>query len=180
MPNWCYNYVSFEHDDPAMIAKLIEAAKDNLFNAFVPMPEELRNTQSPSEPDDVLIEKYGASDWYSWSVNNWGTKWDTSAADCNPYEDGKGVDMYFETAWSPPIAFFDAMVAQGFRVNSSYTEEGMGFAGVYNNGDDQCIDLSTLYDAGDEAQGIIDAIEDDDLRIIVQEEYDRYKEWENE
>lgn len=163
-----------------MIAKLIEAAKDNLFNAFVPMPEALRGTTSPSEPDSVLIEKYGASDWYSWSVNNWGTKWDTSASDCNPYEDGKGVDMYFETAWSPPIAFFDAMVAQGFRVSSSYTEEGMGFAGVYYNGKDQCIDLGELYEAGDAAQGMIDEIEDDDLRIIVQEEYDRYKEYENE
>ena len=79
MPNWCYNNATFTHKDPAMIKKLIDGAKDgNLFNTFVPMPEEIKNTSSPSEANEVLIEKYGASDWYSWAVANWGTKWDTN------------------------------------------------------------------------------------------------------
>lgn len=180
MPNWCYNTVTFEHDNPEMIAKLIEAASEGkLFDAFVPMPEEIRNTTSPGPDNRTLIEKYGHSDWYSWSIDNWGTKWEASVQDVDEYNEGKGVQLYLETAWSPPISFYNKMIDQGFRVDASYTEEGMGFAGVYVNGEDKCVDMGEIYQS-ETAQSDIDSIEDDDLRIIVQEEYDRYKEYENE
>ena len=42
--------------------------------------------------------KFGAKDWYDWSVKNWGTKWNahnTKVPDMNKPE------IYFYTAWSP-------------------------------------------------------------------------------
>lgn len=47
-----------------------------------------------------LFEEYGHVDWYSWSVENWGTKW-------NPYNaahSGDGSLYTFDTAWSPVSA----------------------------------------------------------------------------
>lgn len=178
MPNWCFNTATFEHADRSMLDKLIGAANEGkLFDTFVPMPEELRNTQSPSEPDEVLIEKYGYSDWYSWSINNWGTKWEAREVSV---DDGDSyVQLTFDTAWAPPIEFYDEMKALGFRIDATYTEEGMGFAGVYVNGEDKCVDLGDLYESATPEEDI-GSIEDEDLRYLVREEYERYVEMQEE
>lgn len=39
----------------------------------------------------------GSFDWYSWSVEHWGTKWNA----CNPEIDIPNKRIYWETAWSP-------------------------------------------------------------------------------
>jgi hypothetical protein len=44
------------------------------------------------------LEAYGCKDWYSWSIQNWGTKW--NAYDCN--NDDWGT-ISFDTAWSTPF-----------------------------------------------------------------------------
>lgn len=167
MPNWCYNTVTFEHDDPAMIARVVKATnEDALLNEFVPMPEELRSTTSPSTPNGELIKKYGASNRYSWSVDNWSTTWEVSEAWVD-YEEPNAVSVSFNTAWSPPIQFYHRMRELGFSIDAAYTEEGMGFAGIYQDGEDLCVDLSDIYDAED-PQKLIDTIENEDLRYIVQ------------
>ena len=50
----------------------------HMLNRFHPMPTELKNTTSPCENNEVLKEKYGATNWYDWHCNNWGTKWDVN------------------------------------------------------------------------------------------------------
>jgi len=42
------------------------------------------------------IVKYGHSDWYSWSIANWGTKWNAYSTEVN------GDEIVFQTAWSCP------------------------------------------------------------------------------
>lgn len=175
MPNWCYNRVTIEHDDAEKIAKLLEAIKEKrFFNHIVPMPEAMRNTVSPSAPNHELLNLYGASNWYDWSIAHWGTKWEARVEDIE--EDTNCLNLYFETAWGPPIQVYDAMLWQGFRVECFYTEEGMGFAGVYKDGRDLCFDMGVLYDAKSdpEADALIAGIGDEDLRILVEEEYGRY------
>lgn len=144
MPNWCYNSISVHHEDPAMIQKMIDGAdKGELFNTFVTMPEALRTTTSPAdfEKNHALVEKYGHADWYSWSLTNWGTKWDVSLDNVDTTDEGRTLHATFDSAWSPPTAFYDALVKLGFKVDATYTEEGMGFAGHYNNGEDESVDL---------------------------------------
>ena len=47
------------------------------------------------------LRKYGASIWYSWRINNWGTKW--NAYDCGMDScEGDCAKVFFETAWSAP------------------------------------------------------------------------------
>jgi len=176
MPNWCYNSLSVSHEDPAMIERFVAAVEnDRLLNEFVPMPEELRSTTSPSPTNESLVEKYGVSDWYSWSVENWGTKWDISDA-CADCIDKNSVTAGFNTAWSPPIEFYQKLETLGFTVDATYTEEGMGFAGHFENIIDDCIDLN--FD--DKSQGWIDQIDDETLREVVQSQFDQWLEYQEE
>ena len=43
------------------------------------------------------VKKYGAMNWYEWSIANWGTKWNASDTNIN------GAEMTFDTAWDPAI-----------------------------------------------------------------------------
>lgn len=44
--------------------------------------------------------KYGAKDWYDWSIQNWGTKWNACHTQINDINE---PNIYFDTAWSPPL-----------------------------------------------------------------------------
>jgi hypothetical protein len=125
MPNWCQNYVTLTHEDPAMIEKALGAfRKGDFFKELVPRPEEEEEN------------------WYSWNINNWGTKWDVGD------EDGVGDDMdenmlslHFDSAWSPPLAGYEKLEELGFTVEGYYCEEGIGFCGLYACGLDDCYDI---------------------------------------
>ncbi len=44
------------------------------------------------------LEKYGAKDWYSWSIEHWGTKWNACH---NIYDiENSPSEIMFDTAWS--------------------------------------------------------------------------------
>lgn len=141
MPNWCNNNVTFTHEDPAMIQRVVDGYNANrLFREFFPTPTELENPPADANPDD-LIEKFGAYDWYSWNVSNWGTKWDVSSVD-EVTADGNSVSVYFDSAWSPPIQFYANMEELGFAIEAYFYEPGMAFCGSYINGDDQNYDIT--------------------------------------
>lgn len=48
------------------------------------------------------IQKYGVPTWYEWSINNWGTKWNSCG-----YVEGTDYSqcdkLQFQTAWSPAL-----------------------------------------------------------------------------
>ena len=75
-------------------------------------------------------KKYGATGWYSWSCNNWGTKWDAYAQSVNWNEEDT-LEIEFDTAWSPPIPWLEAVAAKypHLDITMRYEEEGMGFMG---------------------------------------------------
>lgn len=144
MPNWCANTVKFTNDNPSELARLVKAYNEGrLMKEFVPVPEELMSKVSPNDTDpDEMIRKYGYPDWYSWSVANWGTKWDVECLTEAELEEGiDNVMISFDSAWSPPIEFYAAMEEQGWQVSAYYYEPGMAFCGLYENGDDNCIQI---------------------------------------
>lgn len=86
---------------------------DLSFQHLLPMPKDLVGTTSPV-PDTVsqqerrrLKSLYGADNWYDWSVNNWGTKWD--ACDPSVSDNDTPLEYNFQTAWSLPIPWFNAV-----------------------------------------------------------------------
>ena len=156
MPNWCYNTVRISGHGNYKVEKLMEAVKGRKveqdgkeyqapfsFNSIVPMPEDIRDTTSPTrisetntqEQVDALQEKYGVTNWYDWAIKNWGTKWDLNAfhddTQVNYHEDANEVTYRFDTAWSPPQLVHEALVEQYPAVNISwhYDEPDMEFSG---------------------------------------------------
>ena len=100
MPNWCNNSITIKGSIES-IKQLWENATaegSGLLNAIAPMPKELEGTTAPSSD--------GSMTWYSWRVNNWGTKWevDTEGLEFIDHEDGTAeISGYFDSAWAPPI-----------------------------------------------------------------------------
>jgi len=148
MPNWCNNSVELYHTDPAMIERAREAFnKGALLHEFIPVPLCLTETVEGafSDPEkQAALEKsqqdnlnaYNYKTWYDFCVNEWGTKWDVGA-DGQPAQDIEGgLMLSFDSAWSPPIAAYQRLVEQGFRIRAMYDESGMAFAGIWEDGED--------------------------------------------
>lgn len=137
MPNWCSNtLIVTPKNSPEGFAQLkdfkdnILSRKDDkdergdslaIFNLFIPMPPELRNGDG----------------WYNWSVENWGTKWDIYYSDVTFEDDDLQTDdrfqMWFDTAWSPPIPFI-AAISKDYDLlefKLAFSEGGCAFAGYH-------------------------------------------------
>lgn len=124
MPNWCNNSLTITHKDVDKLENLMSRMRDDedggFFNHIKPMPEKIRNTTSPDD----------SPNWYDWSCDNWGTKWDAACIDQYQYTENT-VGFSFDTAWSPPIPIYEELTKQGFEVQAYYVEFGMMYAGSW-------------------------------------------------
>ena len=139
MPNWCNNWTHFRHEDKKEVERLQQAAKEGkLFAEFVP---------NPNGPD--------AEDWYAHNVANWGTKWDTEANTDAPIDYDEDAKLYtlsigFDTAWSPPIQFYEHLLEQGWTVDAYYFEPGMNFCGTFTEGFDDYYEIPETPEEAEE------------------------------
>mgnify|MGYP000099066123 FL=1 len=166
MPNWNSNTLTLIHEDRKMISRAVKAAqKDALLNEFVPCPQALLDTTEGSFGDKLEqarltaqregnVKTYGYASWYDFAIGEWGCKWDISngASDykIKKVNDGYTVTLHFDTAWSPPINFYDKLVELEFTVNAMYYEPGVNFCGQYFDGQDETYELNNL--TSDEAR----------------------------
>src|SRR6056297_324633 len=146
MPNWCMNKLIIRHDDPKKIEEVADAYnREELLTYFAPCPEELHTdgltTYSCDHPEMYdslrreMKEKYGYESWYDWNIAHWGTKWDISKGDLEAEANGNSLELTFDTAWSPPVEAMETAEEQGFKVELLFYEPGVGFCGIYEDGD---------------------------------------------
>jgi hypothetical protein len=152
MPNWCNNSLVLTHENPEMIAKAVAAAEaGNLCETFVPCPQELTETAaggySNAETQADLeairranIEKYGYPSWYEWSIDNWGTKWEPDIRVVTR-EDANNASFAFDSAWAPPVGFYQKLEELGFIVKAYWFEPGMNFCGKWEDGASENYDI---------------------------------------
>lgn len=153
MPNWCNNNVTISHTDSAKLEALAGAVREGKFcNHVIPVPKALTETVSghcgdgyEQELNQFKIElnkKYfGAETWYDFCTSRWSTKWDVDAYEGENVKVENGVlEFGFDSAWSPPIGIYEALVEDGFEVVAYYNEPGMAYVGKYDNGVDDCYD----------------------------------------
>ena len=119
MPNWCDNAATLtasKEKIDALVAVLENKDDQQVFQHLRPRPE--------SEEEN----------WYEWNCNNWGTKWDASNI---TIEDStkNSILLTFDTAWSPPQAWFDYMHDRGFYIEAMFIECGCDFIGCYIAGE---------------------------------------------
>ncbi len=175
------------HEDSSKMEALVSAIKEGKFcNHVIPVPEDLKIVAgcvgSDDDPKQIElvrktaenVEKYGAGNWYDFCVSHWGTKWDV-----DPYDPedvvikDNCIEFGFDSAWSPPIGVYEALVEQGFEVEATYYEPGMAFVGRWFNGDDE------FYEYGGETSKTVRDVIGEEL----DEEYgisESMAEWEEE
>jgi hypothetical protein len=129
MPNWCDNTFIVSGDNIDDVTKWqtenTTVDKHGLyqvdFNGSVPMPDE----------ED-------GNNWYTWSLSNWGTKWNACYG-CILESIGNDNELRynFDTAWGPPREWFITMSAKYPKLNFAmhYSEPGMCFAGTMTRQD---------------------------------------------
>ena len=139
MPNWTSNNVLFvgKENQLKKLQTMLKSDDNEFdFNNVIPMPNELSDTVSGSEnakPEwqkkrsQELISKYGADNWYSWSIENWGTKW--NACDVTVEQNKNVLNYTFDTAWDAPREIVRALehmketILKDIRIDWNCTHE---------------------------------------------------------
>lgn len=170
MPNWCDNVIMIKGSKEEILKlkdDLIEEDNVFSFNKILQCPEALHQRTAPERNTQKAAfntKKYGAKDWYEWSVENWGTKWNSADA-ClvveEEYDDGTMTIGYnLQTAWSPPLPLWNVLAEQHPNTNIyvCFDESGMDFSGwrYYENGE-----LSREEDFGESYSNIRTFMEPD-------------------
>lgn len=146
MPNWCENSLRLKHENPEMISKIVESLENDkgLFGLFVPIPKELEETPasfSSDEKQENNLKEFGYANWYEFCLDNWGTKWDITETYFDVSDDLKEIFISFDTAWSPPIKFYEKLEKLGFSVDAFYVEYGNLFCGRFTDGTDDYYEI---------------------------------------
>ena len=189
MPNWTNNVVELAHGDPAMLERAKSAFnRSELLAEFIPVPADLNivsgNVGPKGSPEQLSLEAiekrnqevYGYKNWYDFCVNEWGTKWDACAEGYEVEIEGGRLTLAFDSAWSPPIAAYEKLVALGFDVRAYYYEPGMAFCGTWEDGNDEFYDISN-----ETADGIESMIPSDlDTMFCISETVREYEEEQEE
>ena len=139
MPNFTYNtlIVTGDTENLRTFKKNARSAMSALsLSALYPMPVELKGTNAEDE----------GPNWYRWSIENWGTKWDVDGKLVAEYEDS--LEYAFRSAWNPPLEWLQKVSRDypELRFRLRYVEECDDFTGIaqVQNGhiDDRRLELS--------------------------------------
>ena len=157
MPNWCANTLTLKHEDPAMITRARDAfMRGELLQEFIPCPAELLETTAQfgqNDQEKLNREKYGYGSWYDWNIAHWGTKWDVGGDGCDALHHANEFNASFDSAWAPPTSAYERLMELGFEVRAMYYEPGMAFAGIWEDGFDDCYQYGSMN-----AEQIADAL----------------------
>jgi len=78
------------------------------FNQLVPMPSKMKDNHDNTIA--IALDAPADIDWYSWSVKNWGTKWNAYDVAVFRDENDEGTILItFQTAWSHPRPVIQAL-----------------------------------------------------------------------
>jgi hypothetical protein len=144
-----------------LVAQLASEVSLFDFNKVIPMPDELKQNASPvvsfktkAEVDEynnketpsgftfgkaitnakhkALLKKYGHAEWYSWSTDVWGCKWNNGdEVELTDDSENGCISYRFDTPWGPPEGVYLALRDMYPEVHISwfYDEPGMEFSG---------------------------------------------------
>ena len=158
MPNYCNNVVEIR--GPVKVVKALVDHKLDFMKIY-PYPPELDIVAGRSGADDSPeqkalvaaeesnLKKYGYKNWYDWCVSEWGTKWnaggdnDAMMVDYDEDVDNQGIALFqFDTAWAPALGVLQKLMDDHpeLSIECRYHEPGVGFMGVWTDGQDRCYD----------------------------------------
>ena len=107
MPNWTANNVLFvgKRKQLETLKTMLKSNENDFdFNNIIPMPKNIFRGNLGREEE----EKYGKNNWYDWSIENWGTKWNSVGTRVE-LKDGS-LYYTFDTAWDCPREIVNALM----------------------------------------------------------------------
>ena len=133
MPNHITNKIEFygEQENINKVLDLIKGEEKFIdFEKIIPMPDNIYRGNLGYEEEKL----YGKNNWYDWSIENWGTKW-------NAYHDNldkANNTLTFDTAWSCPLPVLDALAElcykHGVYFTGKWADEDCGYnTGVFES-----------------------------------------------
>lgn len=169
MPNWCYNTLNIEGSSENAHRIMDAFSGDNPFSKIYPCPAELYDDEAHAyggTDEDVakqnarraeLKSKYGYDSAYDWHCGEWGTKWDVEPCvnDDSVLPNGnRYMNVYFDSAWSPPIELYRWInrTYPEVRLSWTYEEGGVGFQGEGSCEGDMFDDVISDYVYEDEEE----------------------------
>jgi hypothetical protein len=153
MPNYVTNKIEFhgEQENVKKVLELIKGEDDYIdFEKIIPMPDNIFRGNLGREEREL----YGTNNWYDWSIENWGTKWNT----CSSYLEDDNT-IIFDTAWSAPIPVFCKLAEICYENNvwfdGKWADEDRGYnIGVFESNceETECVfNYEYLEDCSSEA-----------------------------
>tara|TARA_R100001510_G_C7646258_1_gene203558 strand:+ start:120 stop:728 length:609 start_codon:yes stop_codon:yes gene_type:complete len=121
MPNWFYFSLSVrgKKEDVEQFVENVKGSekyetegREFDFNHFIPQPKNIYREPLSLDKEKEL-EKSGIPNWYTWNIDNWGTKWNAVCDD----EESVGIQesphehtYRLRTAWSFPSPVISEMI----------------------------------------------------------------------
>lgn len=139
MPNHVCNKVKFigNPNDVQTILNLIAGDNGEAidFNKILPMPDYIFRGDLGIDEE----KQYGKNNWFDWSIENWGTKWNAYDA---KYIDAKTI--IFVTAWDMPLPIY-------MKLAQICSENNVAFTGYWCDEDIGGSNQGTFvaYDTGE-------------------------------
>ena len=131
MPNWVSNTMIVTGDTDSLQAFREQAALEYV-NPLSDLGREHLSFWNFVKPDDPESYK---DNWYDWNLKYWGCKWDASDVVVE-HEDDR-LSYHFETPWSHPLEFFQAVVSLFPELDFSIRfleEQGWGGEAIGHDG----------------------------------------------
>jgi len=168
------NAIAILTNDNKLFSEMLDWnwVKEENINSIEQLKERLMKNISEKDMEEAKIslyniEKYGHKNWYSWSIANWGTKWNAYDTTLNSEN-----EISFDTAWSTPFPVMEQLAKKypELTISVAFADEDIGNnCGVYvfENGM-----LSKEYlPNGWEAQKFAMQVKgcDNDLKVMVAE-----------
>lgn len=140
MANRCWNIATFTHPKRSGIMRIADAfnktdleyrRRGGLFSEFDPI-------QMTESEERRLVGERRMPAWLLERVQRWGAKCDVCDEDPRTIEfiSESGVRLRYDTAWAPPIPFYNTMLRRGYGIHAFYLEPDEGYCGEYYNGRD--------------------------------------------
>jgi hypothetical protein len=111
-----------------------EVSLDN-FKSYLLSPQEGNLTLLPEDFNELtqeifdkyalLFHNYGHTDWFDWSTDNWGTKWNSDSTNII-HETDIELEIEFLTAWSHPMGIYKKLLDMFPMVSVSYEAQYEG------------------------------------------------------
>jgi len=165
MPNWCQNHLTIDGPRDQLVAFRDAAKMMREDGKLVPFQIGQIVPEPPKgDPRCIPSERHqGGWDWYSWRVQNWGSKWDV--CDVTLKEDGDRLVYAFDSAWAPPREGIRrvSMAFPALTLTYAWFEWGMQFYGrdEIRNGE-----LTNLLEVESIPEGAYEYDDDDEVQVV--------------